>query len=62
MVDDCVETSMNTLRRNNDDTKVILGFVEGEKPSSISSYTDYSHDYMINTELKKSEWISGAII
>lgn len=54
MVDDCIETSIDTLRKNNDNSKCILKY-EGTKPASISSYTDYTHAQML-TELEKAEW------
>ena len=59
MVDDCIETSLDTLRRNNINTKTILKF-EGSKPASISSYTDYTHAEML-IELENVEWQSEEI-
>jgi len=54
MVDDCVETSLDTLRRNNDDTKAVLKY-EGSKPSSLTEYTTYTHAEIL-VEMAKPEW------
>jgi len=58
MVSDCVETSMDTVRKNDVDTKRILKY-EGDKPASISAYSDYTRVQM-QTELEKAEWQSGS--
>lgn len=54
MIDDCIETSSDTLRRNDINTKCILKY-EGSKPASITSYSDYTYEQIL-TELENSEW------
>ena len=58
MVDDCVETSLDTVRKNDgvggDSSKAILKY-EGAKPASIAAYTDYTHAEIL-VELAKPEW------
>ena len=50
-----IETSVNTLRYNNDGTKTFVKF-EGNTPSFLDGKTQYTNDEML-TELGKSEWI-----
>jgi len=49
------ETSVNTLRYNNDGTKTFVKF-EGDTPSFLNGKTQYTHDEIL-TELNKSEWV-----
>ena len=49
------ETSINTLRYNNDGTKTFVKF-EDITPSFLNGKTQYTHDEIL-TELNKSEWI-----
>ena len=49
------ETSVNTLRYNNDGTKTLVKF-EGATPSFLNGKTQYTHDEIL-AELSKSEWI-----
>ena len=50
-----LQTSVDTLRYNNDGTKTFVKF-EGSTPSFLNSKTQYTHDEIL-TELNKSEWI-----
>ena len=50
-----IETSVNTLRYNNDGTKTFVKF-EGVTPSFLNGKTQYTNDEIL-TELGKSEWI-----
>ena len=50
-----IETSVNTLRYNNDGTKTFVKF-EGATPSFLNCKTQYTNDEIL-TELGKSEWI-----
>lgn len=54
MIDDCLETSRETLRLNNDGTKTILKY-EGEKPASLTPYVEYDHDEILEI-LSAPEW------
>lgn len=49
------ETSVNTLRYNNDGTKTFVKF-EGNTPSFLNGKTQYTHDEIL-AELGKLEWI-----
>jgi len=49
------ETSVNTLRYNNDGTKTFVKF-EGDTPSFLNGKTQYTNDEIL-TELGKSEWV-----
>jgi hypothetical protein len=49
------ETSVNTLRYNNDGTKTFVKF-EGNTPSFLDGKTQYTHNEIL-AELSKSEWI-----
>lgn len=55
MILDCLETSMDTLRRNNADTMAVLKYV-GEKPVILLGYDDYTHAEIL-VEMLKPEWI-----
>ena len=50
-----IETSVNTLRYNNDGTKTFVKF-EGATPIGCFGKTQYTNDEIL-TELGKSEWI-----
>ena len=56
MVDNTIQTSVDTLRKNNDNTKAILKY-EGYKPTCLYGIDTYTHAQIL-TELAKSEWIS----
>tara|TARA_R100001460_G_scaffold284_1_gene1359 strand:+ start:800 stop:1027 length:228 start_codon:yes stop_codon:yes gene_type:complete len=49
------ETSVSTLRYNNDGTKTFVKF-KGNTPSFLDGKTQYTHEEIL-TELNKSEWI-----
>ena len=49
------ETSANTLRWNNDNTKTFVKYESGSKPSFLTGKTALSFT-QINTELDGSEW------
>ena len=50
-----LETSANTLRYNNDNSKTFVKY-EGEQPSFLDGKTEYTHA-QIRVELAKSDWI-----
>ena len=52
-----LETSANTLRYNNDETKTIVKF-EGNTPSFLSGKTLLSHAEILE-EVRKDEWIGS---
>tara|TARA_R100000008_G_scaffold12560_1_gene6272 strand:+ start:3891 stop:4136 length:246 start_codon:yes stop_codon:yes gene_type:complete len=56
MVDNTIQTSVDTLRKNNDNTKAILKY-EGNKPTCLYGMTAYTHGQIL-IELAKSEWTS----
>ena len=56
MVDNTIQTSVDTLRKNNDNTKAILKY-EGYKPTCLYGIDTYTHAQIL-TELAKSEWTS----
>jgi len=43
MIIDCIQTSMETLRKNIAETECVLEYESGAKPASILAYPDYSH-------------------
>lgn len=49
-----LETSANTLRYNNDETKTFVKY-EGSQPSFLNGKTTYTHAEIL-TELAKEEW------
>ena len=56
MVADCIETSVDTLRKNNTDTKTILKY-EGSKPASLGALVVMTYAEIL-VELQKAEWQS----
>ena len=50
-----LQTSANTLRWNNDNTKTFVKY-EGSKPSFLSGKTALTHSQIL-TELQKVEWV-----
>ena len=50
-----LQTSVDTLRYNNDGTKTFVKF-EGDTPSFLDGKTQYTNEEIL-TELGKSEWI-----
>ena len=54
MVDDCVETTIDTVRKSVDTTLCVLKY-NGDKPASIAAYTDYTHEQIL-VEMAKPEW------
>ena len=48
------ETSNDTLRYNNDNTKTFVRY-EGSQPSFLNGKTEYTHEQIL-TELNESEW------
>jgi len=49
-----LETSANTLRYNNDNSKTLVKY-EGNQPSFLDGKTEYTHEE-IRTELAKDSW------
>lgn len=60
MVNDCVQTSMQTIRKNNDETECVLKYVDDE-PASVAGYKNYKHKQIL-IELTKAEWVSTPLI
>ena len=56
MIDNAMQTSMNTLRKTLDGTKAILKW-DGDTPSCFDGLTTYTHSEIL-TELAKSDWRS----
>ena len=56
MIDNALQTSMDTLRKTTDGTKTILKW-DGDTPSCFDGLTTYTHSEIL-TELAKSEWTS----
>tara|TARA_A100001201_G_scaffold113155_1_gene96929 strand:+ start:28 stop:261 length:234 start_codon:yes stop_codon:yes gene_type:complete len=54
MLDNVLQTSINTLRKSLDDSKAILKW-DGDTPSCFDGMTVYSYSEIL-TELAKSEW------
>ena len=54
MIDNALQTSMDTLRKTTDGTKTILKW-DGDTPSCFDGLTTYTHSEIL-TELAKSEW------
>lgn len=50
-----LETSANTLRYNNDETKTFVKY-EGSQPSFLNGKTTYTYAEIL-TELAKEEWL-----
>ena len=55
IIDVCLETSLDTLRKTKDNSKTIVKF-EGDVPSLLEGKKLYTH-YEIKQELQKNEWI-----
>ena len=51
-----LETSANTLRYNNDNSKTFVKY-EGNQPSFLSGKTELTHEEIL-VELAKETWIS----
>tara|TARA_R100000234_G_C4929684_1_gene147914 strand:+ start:480 stop:695 length:216 start_codon:yes stop_codon:yes gene_type:complete len=49
-----LETSANTLRYNNDNSKTFVKY-EGDQPSFLDGKTEYTHDEIL-IELAKDSW------
>ena len=49
-----LETSANTLRYNNDNSKTFVKY-EGDQPSFLDGKTEYNHDEIL-IELAKDSW------
>ena len=49
-----LETSVNTLRYNNDNSKTFVKY-EGDQPSFLNGKTEYTH-VEIRVELAKNSW------
>ena len=54
MIDNAIQTSMDTLKKSLDDSKAILKW-DGNTPSCFDGMTTYSHSEILE-ELIKSEW------
>ena len=54
LVSNAIEGSVNTLRKNIDETKAILKW-DGDTPSVFSGMTIYTHQEIL-TELAKEDW------
>ena len=54
IIDVCVQTSMDTLRKSLDGTEAVLKYL-GDKPSILDPYTDYTHAEIIPI-MCNSEW------
>jgi len=49
-----LETSANTLRYNNDNSKTLVKY-KGDQPSFLDGKTEYTHDEIL-IELAKESW------
>lgn len=54
MVDDCVQTSLGTLRQSLDGIQCVLKY-HPPKPASLSAYTELTHAQAL-TEMAKAAW------
>ena len=54
MVDDCVQTSLATLRKSVDGTQCVLKY-HSPQPASLSAYTELTHAQAL-TEMAKPAW------
>jgi hypothetical protein len=54
MIENSIQTSMNTLKKTLDGSKAILKW-DGNTPSCFDGLTTYTHSE-IRTELAKSDW------
>ena len=57
MIENAIQTSIDTLRKTNDGTKAILKW-DGDTPTCFDGMTTYTHSEIL-TELAKSEWTSS---
>jgi len=56
MIEDAIQSSMNTLRKTLDGNKAILKW-DGDTPSCFNGMTTYSHSEILNI-LRGSDWTS----
>jgi hypothetical protein len=56
MIENAIQSSMNTLRKTNDGNKAILKW-DGDTPSCFDGITTYSHSEILNI-LRGSDWTS----
>ena len=54
LVNNAIQTSVDTLRKSLDNTKAILKW-DGDTPSVFNGMTTYTHSEIL-TELRKSTW------
>jgi len=59
MVDDCVDTSLDSLRKSLNGLSTVLEY-QGDKPASLASYTDYSHEDTLGI-MSTDAWSGDAI-
>lgn len=59
MIDDCKETSIDTLRHSMQGVDRVILKWEGSTPSSLTGYDQYNHSEIL-VEVAKSEWIEEA--
>ena len=59
MVEDCIQTSRDTLRKSLDESKVVLKY-SGNKPRSLYGKTTYSHSGILEV-LSGEEWTDGSV-
>ena len=55
MIENSIQTSMDTLRKTNDGRKAILKWDGPDTPSCFDGITQYNHSDIL-TELQKDEW------
>ena len=55
MIENSIQTSMDTLRKTNDGSKAILKWDGPDTPSCFDGITQYNHSDIL-TELQKDEW------
>ena len=55
MIENAIQTSMDTLRKTNDGSKAILKWDGPDTPSCFDGITQYNHSDIL-TELQKDEW------
>jgi hypothetical protein len=55
MVDDCVQTSVSTLRHSISGADRVILKYNGTQPSSLTGYTEYTHSQM-STIVEGIEW------
>ena len=57
LVNNAIQTSVDTLRKSLDNTKAILKW-DGDTPSVFDGMTTYNHSEIL-IELAKSEWVEN---